>query len=109
MNEELEILETLKTQNVDRVGVSSIWGDRLLIKSKLPQFVNFPAHIFPSAFVEDYERTKNFKCNPQDVFLVGFPRSGTTMMQECLWLLMNNFNFEKSYGASTYSRVQYFE
>jgi hypothetical protein len=109
MDVDFEVLETIKTKNPNRVGFSAVWSDRLLIKSKVPQFANFPAHIFPSAFIEDYERTKSFKCHPQDVWLVGYPRSGTTMMQELLWILMNNFDFKGSLSSNIYSRAQFFE
>ncbi|XP_047505339.1 sulfotransferase 1E1-like [Pieris napi] len=38
----------------------------------------------------------NFELRPDDVFLLGFPRSGTTRCQEAIWLINNNLDYEKS-------------
>lgn len=57
--EEYEILETIKKTNPNSIGFSKVYGDRIFVKSKLPQWKEFPAHILPTAFVDDYEREKN--------------------------------------------------
>ncbi|KAL3272504.1 hypothetical protein HHI36_013980 [Cryptolaemus montrouzieri] len=41
----------------------------------------------------------NFKPKPEDIWLVGFPRSGTTLTQEILYLLGTDLNYEKAAGA----------
>ncbi|KAM7355798.1 sulfotransferase 1E1-like isoform 2-T2 [Cochliomyia hominivorax] len=38
----------------------------------------------------------NFQLREDDVFVVTFMKCGTTWMQECAWLLMNNLDYEKA-------------
>ena len=107
--EDLEVLETIKTTNPNRVGFDTLWGDRILVKSKVPKWKNFPAHIQQAGFIEDYERVKNFKVYEDDIWLIGYPRSGTTLMQELLWILANDFDFEGAMKTHIYERAQFFE
>ncbi|KAL3272505.1 hypothetical protein HHI36_013981 [Cryptolaemus montrouzieri] len=41
----------------------------------------------------------NFKPRPDDIWLIGFPRSGTTLTQEILYLLGTDLDYEKAAGT----------
>lgn len=106
MDQEFEILETTRATNPNSIGNAQLYGDRVVVKSKIPKWQTFPAHVVPTAFIDDYERAKLFKVYEDDVWLIGFPRSGTTLMQELLWLLVNDFDFVGASNDYTYSRTR---
>lgn len=59
----------------------------------------------PKPFLDVLEKVKNFKVNDDDIFLTGYPRSGTTVVAEMMWLMANNFDFEKANRLVTDDRV----
>lgn len=52
--------------------------------------------VLPKRFRNISEQVKNLKVYDDDVFLCSFPRTGSTWMQEILWLLGNDLDFEKA-------------
>ncbi|XP_045478189.1 sulfotransferase 1C4-like isoform X2 [Harmonia axyridis] len=52
---------------------------------------------------------KNFEVRPDDIWITGYPRSGTTLTEELVWLLTHNLDFDKSKEVSLSSRVIFFE
>lgn len=52
--------------------------------------------ILPQRYREISEQIRNFNVRSDDVFLCSFPRTGSTWLQEILWLLGNDLNFEKA-------------
>ncbi|KAG5667159.1 hypothetical protein PVAND_015156 [Polypedilum vanderplanki] len=108
--EHIEVLEEIKTKIQNPTGMSEVFGDRVIIKTKNPKFKDFPPALFVKGFLQDYEeRVKNFKVYEDDVWLIGFPRSGTTLMQEIIWLILNDYDVEKAKSADTYNRAQWFD
>lgn len=54
-----------------------------------------PEHtILPRKYVEIGESIRNLKTYPDDVWLISYPRTGSTWAQEMIWLLGNNLDFE---------------
>lgn len=51
----------------------------------------------------------NLKLREDDVFVVTFMKSGTTWMQECAWLLLNNLDYEKSKQENVMIRSPFLE
>ncbi|CAG9759669.1 unnamed protein product [Ceutorhynchus assimilis] len=49
----------------------------------------------PLRFREMQEEILNWDVNEADVWICSFPKTGTTWTQEMVWMMMNNFNFEK--------------
>ncbi|XP_065361013.1 sulfotransferase 1E1-like [Calliphora vicina] len=64
-------------------------------------------------FTERYESISeeilNFELRQDDVFVVTYMKCGTTWMQECAWLLMNNLDYEKAQEAPVMIRSPYLE
>lgn len=50
----------------------------------------------------------NFEVRPDDVWITTFPRSGTTMTQDLIWLIANNFDYE-GVTAKLNNRFPFFE
>ncbi|XP_022125298.2 sulfotransferase 1E1 [Pieris rapae] len=53
-------------------------------------------YVVSSTFRDLASTFYNFELRSDDIFLLGFPRSGTTRCQESIWLLNNNLDYEKS-------------
>ncbi|XP_070509000.1 luciferin sulfotransferase-like [Chironomus tepperi] len=102
----------------DNFIVTKVRSDELLckefkdlcaIKPKDPKWSNFPAWMTFESFIDDIERVKSNKMYEDDVILCGFPRSGTSMMQEMIWLIMNDFDVEKAKAVQRGIRVPIIE
>lgn len=80
-------------------------GKNIPLKKNWSQsWCTLPAH---------YDATLNevlkFELRPDDVIVSTFMKSGTTWMQECVWLLMNNLNFERAKRENVMLRSPYLE
>ncbi|KAF7413589.1 hypothetical protein HZH68_002078 [Vespula germanica] len=51
-------------------------------------------YCFPSNYVEQGEGFYNFKARSTDTWVASYPRSGTTLTQELVWLLCNNLDYD---------------
>jgi hypothetical protein len=60
-------------------------------------------------FLTGIDKLKDFKVYSDDVFLCGFMRSGTTLMQEMIWLIANDFDFERARSVVRFERFPFFE
>lgn len=106
MSEELEVLANFP--HFDNAGgLTNVYCEKLLVRYKGSD-IKDPAVCAPAIF-EDIERIKNFEVHEDDVFLCGFPRSGTTFMQEMIWLILHDFDFETAEEIDAYNRSQWFE
>ncbi|XP_008196968.2 sulfotransferase 1C4 [Tribolium castaneum] len=65
--------------------------------------------LIPSEFSDECDNYYNFKFRKGDVIVVGYPRSGTTMTQEMVWLMLNNFDLKKALDTSLIVRVPLLE
>lgn len=88
-------------------GIAEIFSDKLLVHYKGSD-IKEPVVCAPAIF-KDIERIKNFEAHEDDVFLCGYPRSGTTFTQEMIWLILHDFDFEQAEKIDAYNRSQWFE
>lgn len=70
------------------------FGYPVLIKPTDEKWKDTPFVPMTSEFVKNAEKIKNFKVFEDDIFLCGYPRSGTTFVQELIWLIVNDFDFD---------------
>lgn len=80
-------------------------GQQQLVKPTAEKWKNFPPTAIPFLMSDTLEKVKNFEVFEDDIFLTGFPRSGTTITAEMMWLIANNFDFEKATRLVTDDRV----
>jgi hypothetical protein len=106
MSDEFEILATYP-QKEKCGGIAEVYSDKLLVKYKGSD-IKEPAIVVPAIYM-DIERIRNFEVHEDDVFLCGFPRSGTTFTQEMIWLILHDFDFEQAQNIDAYNRSQWFE
>lgn len=59
---------------------------------------NWPARwcCLPIDFKLRFKEFYEFNVKDDDVYVVTFPKCGTTWMQEATWLLVNNLDFEQA-------------
>ncbi|CAG9759667.1 unnamed protein product [Ceutorhynchus assimilis] len=48
----------------------------------------------PKKFKDIQDKVSGWKVNEEDVWVVSFPKTGTTWTQEMVWLLLNDFNYK---------------
>ncbi len=73
-------------------------------------FVVLLLTIFKHFRYEQYaERLKNFKVRKDDIWLISYPKSGTTWSQEMVWLLGSNLNYDKAKEIKQYLRFPFIE
>ena len=81
-------------------GPSIFYGDLVVHPSKC---------VLNEKYKEYAERIRDFKVYPDDVWVVTFPKCGTTWTQEMVWLLVNNLNYEKAKQAPLTDRFPFIE
>ena len=63
----------------------------------------------PKTFEEIAEKIYNFEVKPDDVWIITYPKCGTTWAQEMLWLILNKVNFEEAKQIKGRERIPYIE
>jgi len=98
-----------------QVKFSTVPGTRSIeFQKHFPTYLEGLTTSSPHNFVSvpDYaynaEKLYNFEPRKEDVWIMTFPKSGTTWMQEMVWLLTHNNDFEKA-KTSLHVRSPFFE
>ncbi|XP_075973909.1 sulfotransferase 1B1-like [Anticarsia gemmatalis] len=66
-------------------------------------------YVMPGAFRKHAEEIYNMQVRPDDIWVITFPRSGTTWIQELVWLVENNLDFKTAKSKPLYKRFPMFE
>lgn len=66
-------------------------------------------YLFPNVFHKHAEQLYNFQARPDDVWISTHPRSGTTLTQEMVWLISNNFDYDRVHRERLEKRSPFFE
>lgn len=53
-------------------------------------------YFYPASYKEEAANIYNLKLRPTDIFVGAFPRSGSTMIREMVWIIANDWNFAKA-------------
>lgn len=70
---------------------------------------DFEAVCMPETHREYAKMIRSFDIRPDDIFVLGFPKSGTSWLQEMVWLLCNDFNYTKAKRMSQMFRFPLLE
>ncbi|KAJ9573814.1 hypothetical protein L9F63_008796, partial [Diploptera punctata] len=63
----------------------------------------------PSRYQNHFQDVLNFKVRPDDVWVVTYPKCGTTWTQELAWLLINDLDFETAKNTPLIKRAPFLE
>jgi len=68
----------------------------------------------PCVMIQKYmnqfaDRVKKLKIYGDDVWVVTFPKCGTTWTQEMVWLINNDLNYEKAFDENLNERFPFLE
>ncbi|CAG9801248.1 unnamed protein product [Chironomus riparius] len=66
--------------------------------------------VMPKTFIDKgFERIKNMKVFEDDIWIVTFPKCGTTWAQEMIWMIGNDLDYETSAKTSLDERFPFLE
>nr|XP_034840366.1 uncharacterized protein LOC117996417 [Maniola hyperantus] len=66
-------------------------------------------YFMPKLFLSVAANIYNFPLSSHDTFVVTYPKSGTTLTQELVWLLCNNLDYEKAQSINITERFPFLE
>lgn len=66
-------------------------------------------YFFPYKYQSEAQNYYNFQARPSDVWVITFPRSGTTWTQELVWLVANGLDFATAKKVPLTTRFPFFE
>ncbi|GAB0086184.1 sulfotransferase [Sergentomyia squamirostris] len=70
---------------------------------------NLRPYFMPSKYRTIVPRVDNFVVREDDVWVVTFPKCGTTWTQEMVWLICNDLNYEQAKAVELNERFPYLE
>ncbi len=79
------------------------------IKSLDPKWKDSPAFILTKCFINNSEKNKNFEIYSDDIWLACYPKTGSVVTSELVWLLMNDLDFEAAKSNLEEKRFPYYE
>lgn len=88
-------MTSLKIESPESFDIDSgLLLNLLSVKYSEDRWKNFKPFTITGDCLEFIEKKKNMNIYEDDVFVCSFPRSGTTLTQEMVWLIMHDFDFE---------------
>uniref|UniRef100_A0A1B0DM58 Sulfotransferase domain-containing protein n=1 Tax=Phlebotomus papatasi TaxID=29031 RepID=A0A1B0DM58_PHLPP len=63
----------------------------------------------PAKYRTSAQVIENFQVRPDDVWVVTFPKCGTTWTQEMVWQICNDLDYEKGNSTELHERFPFFE
>lgn len=66
----------------------------------------FSKCFLPKKYAEFSDRIQNFEVRSDDVWICGFPKSGTTWLANIAWQLQNNLDFTQSLPIAPYAFIE---
>lgn len=72
-------------------------------------FYLYKGYVFPGIFIKSLPQVEKLKARADDIFVISFPKTGTTWVQEIVYLIHNNLNFEKAAAKNLEQRFPFLE
>lgn len=65
--------------------------------------------VLPQKYREISAQIRDFEIRPDDVFMCSYPRTGSTWLQEMIWLLINDLNYDVAKNTIQQVRIPLLE
>nr|AJD25308.1 sulfotransferase-like protein [Plectreurys tristis] len=79
-----------------------------LYKSSLVMY-DYRGFVLPKFVLKSLDSLEKFECREDDIFVVTFPKTGTTWLQEIVYCIMNDLDFSSAAVKSIEDRFPYLE
>jgi hypothetical protein len=79
------------------------------VKSLDPKWKDSPAFMLTDSFRRNSKMNKNFEVYSDDIWLTCYPKTGSTLVQEMVWLVNNDLDFEAAKSPIEEKRFPYYE
>ena len=66
-------------------------------------------YVFPAGYENYKDRLKNWEIQEGDIYVLAYPKNGTTWTQELVWCVQNNCDFDAAKATILDSRVPFLE
>ena len=66
-------------------------------------------YVFPAAYEKYKDRLKNWQIRESDIYVLAFPKNGTTWTQELVWCVQNNCDLDAAKATTLDNRVPFLE
>src|SRR5437868_8839042 len=83
-----------------------IWMNLKYFKHKCALIKNY---LLPEQIIGKLNQIQNFEFNKNDLICISFPKSGTTLIQEIVYLIETNFNYESAKTIDISERYSFIE
>ncbi|XP_055842434.1 luciferin sulfotransferase-like [Episyrphus balteatus] len=107
----IEDIQNLIVDNFQRNGGSGLISILPLdnIPVDIPNSWKYKPTCMPIEYKSRADAFANFKVRKDDIWIVTYPKCGTTWAQEMMWMLMNDLNFDEANSVDITERSIYFE
>lgn len=109
------ISESITNDPLYKQSATGFSKDHILIKplsrpnTSLGRDFDVKSCFMPSGFRQYADGIYHFDVKISDVWILGFPESGAWQLQEIVWLILNDFNFDKAINTPLEERTSFLE
>lgn len=105
----VEVKNSAYNRNISKLHEFGVIKAKETPKTPLGSDYEFDGCFLPLTFVKHADRFKNFKVREDDVWIISYPKTGTTWTIEMAWILMNELDYENTTKISPSYRIPYLE
>lgn len=109
------ISESIPNDALSKQSGTGFSKDHILIKplsrpnTSLGREFDVKSCFLPATFRQFADGIYQFDVKSDDVWILGFPGSGVSQLQEIVWLILNDYDFENATTKSLEERTSFLE
>lgn len=89
---------------------SNVFGEGFVtLKVNDSRWADAPGFVVTKCFSDRFEEVRNLEVYSDDIWLLCYPKTGSTWAQEMIWLLNNDMDFETANNVIQTERFPYME